>query len=60
LCNIGVQICDNGVFGSCIEAVYPSIEVCDGKDNDCDGETDEDIAYSVSNCSVGQGACQSE
>lgn len=30
-----------GSWGECSGAVYPSDEVCDGKDNDCDGQADE-------------------
>ena len=32
-------------------------ELCDGKDNDCDGSTDEDFTTLGSMCSVGVGAC---
>jgi hypothetical protein len=33
-------------------------EVCDGLDNDCNGQSDENFADKGSACSVGQGACQ--
>jgi len=33
--------------GACINAVYPATEICDGKDNDCDGLTDEDDICSM-------------
>lgn len=43
-CQIGIEVCQQGVWGECIGAVMPSEEMCDGVDNDCDGQTDEDNA----------------
>ena len=40
-CKKGIQICSDGSYGSCIGSIDPSPEICDGKDNDCDGQTDE-------------------
>ncbi|HUH04954.1 MAG TPA: vWA domain-containing protein, partial [Kofleriaceae bacterium] len=41
-CEPGVQTCDaGGTWGACVGARYPSTEICDGQDNDCDGSTDE-------------------
>ncbi len=44
-CAYGTQTCDiYGQWGECAGVIYPTEEVCDGLDNDCDGEIDEDIA----------------
>ncbi|MFZ5442069.1 MAG: hypothetical protein ACOZQL_18830 [Myxococcota bacterium] len=40
-CSVGTQTCAaSGRWGECAGAVGPTAEVCDGKDNDCDGLTD--------------------
>lgn len=41
ICKAGSQICSSGVWGSCVGETLPSIEICDGIDNDCDTLTDE-------------------
>ncbi|XXT19912.1 hypothetical protein WME94_57790 [Sorangium sp. So ce429] len=39
-CNYGRQRCVEGRWGECRDDVLPSLERCDNRDNDCDGETD--------------------
>ncbi|MBK9265759.1 MAG: hypothetical protein IPM54_38975 [Polyangiaceae bacterium] len=52
-CKAGSQTCTNGAWGPCEGEVLPSMEVCDGLDNDCDAAADENIA----DVNCGAGAC---
>jgi len=56
VCAEGTRTCTLGSYGACNGAVTPSIEVCDGADNDCDGQTDENLTQA---CQVvnGFGTC---
>jgi hypothetical protein len=55
--NIGTWQCEN-----CQKVCKPNglinIEICDGKDNDCDGKTDEGVPPTPCPCGSGQKTCQ--
>lgn len=53
-CALGVMTCDTGIWGSentegqfvpglCAGEAWPTEEICDGEDNDCDSFVDEDM-----------------
>ncbi|MFO0760013.1 MAG: DNRLRE domain-containing protein [Byssovorax sp.] len=54
VCHGGTQTCTLGHWGACVGQVTPGAETCDGADNDCDGQTDEDLGSTI----CGVGACQ--
>lgn len=57
VCVKGNQVC----FGDetiCVEAEYSSQEICDGLDNDCDGQTDENLKQRCDTiCGIGLETC---
>ena len=53
-CKYGIQTCVGGQWGTCVGAIGPSAEICDGKDNDCDGVIDEENICAVVNSTVPQ------
>jgi hypothetical protein len=55
-CKQGAMKCLNGMFGPCEGAIGPTAEICDGKDNDCDGMTDEDLVDTTP-CEKSKGVC---
>ena len=46
VCRAGTQTCTAGAWGECVDAVTPGTEECDGLDNDCNGQTDENLTKS--------------
>ena len=53
--NLGGKICSSDSMGTVcsVEPLPPGPEICDGKDNDCDGGADEDLGTET----CGQGIC---
>ncbi|MCB9558734.1 MAG: hypothetical protein H6707_21635 [Deltaproteobacteria bacterium] len=56
-CQNGVRHCEEGAFGPCQWATPPAAEICDGKDNDCDGDIDETEDLIAPTCDEQDGVC---
>jgi len=67
-CQSGYRACVDGVWGQCVGGKMPLGEVCDGVDNNCNAEIDEDgVCDKIPTCNDGEvdtcgsniGECQS-
>ncbi len=60
-CKPGEQRCQGGVWsGSCYAESGPTPEVCDGRDNDCNGFVDDSLnRQRKTNCGPGEEKCES-
>ncbi|MRG95830.1 MopE-related protein [Polyangium spumosum] len=58
VCAGGVTNCEGGGI-QCTQVVTPTTEICDSKDNDCNGATDENVQGTGTPCTVAglQGEC---
>ncbi len=57
-CKDGIRFCRRGSWGACQNQVLPTSELCDGKDNDCNGRIDENFTNKGKTCYVGVGQCR--
>ncbi len=53
VCQAGVRMCKGGFWGECNGEMLPTPEVCDGKDNNCNGLIDEGVLSSCGTCDMG-------
>ncbi|MBL8911301.1 MAG: putative metal-binding motif-containing protein [Archangium sp.] len=57
VCSMGVTQCSNGTI-ICTQTVFPTTEMCDGLDNNCNGVTDDGNPGGGLSCNTGQaGVC---
>jgi hypothetical protein len=42
VCEAGQRVCESGQWGACLDQILPTVESCDGVDNDCNGVDDDE------------------
>lgn len=50
VCQAGKRFCNGGVWSACDGQVLPSVERCNGVDEDCDGRVDEGVLSPCGGC----------
>jgi uncharacterized protein (TIGR03382 family) len=58
ICTPGMQRCVAGML-RCVGGTMPGVEICNGKDDDCDGDIDDDAPCPEANQCI-EGACRRE
>ena len=54
---MGHTVCDDELNTICVNYILPSVDVCDGIDNDCDGTIDEDFDEDMDGITTCAGDC---
>jgi len=61
-CEFGSQLCtEKAAWGACEGGVAAQLETCNGKDDNCDGDTDENLeqsCYTADAATQGKGQCK--
>lgn len=52
ICQPGLSTCVNGIWGVCIGEILPSAEICNGLDDNCNGQVDEGASTPVQNGNI--------
>ena len=61
VCKEGIRTCDaEGHWLECQDAVVPVKELCNGVDDDCNGQIDDGFKRAGTKCWSGQGECKSQ
>jgi hypothetical protein len=60
ICKDGTRKCsDDALWSTCGGQVLPTKELCNKKDDDCDGIVDNDFERDGASCTIGKGSCKS-